>query len=97
MVSVMSFSQVGHGTVCPIPSAGYSMDCPQCGHSHLRKSLIDSLIEIQLPIAPIVHPKMISGKEFPSARFQCGIRIADSGMGCMWGVRRKAGQQGSPS
>jgi hypothetical protein len=34
-VNTNAFSQVGHGTVCPVPSAGYSMDCPQCGHAHL--------------------------------------------------------------
>src|ERR1035437_153224 len=40
-VNTNDLSQVGHGTVCPVPSAGYSMDCPQCGHSLLRKSLIN--------------------------------------------------------
>ena len=66
-IKTNGFWQVGHGTVCPVPSAGYSIDCPQCGHTHFRKSLIDSLVEIQTPIAPIVHPKMKTGKEFPSA------------------------------
>jgi len=61
-VRVIDFSQVGHGAVSPVPSDGYSMDWPQCGHSHLRKSLIDSLVEIQTPIAPIVHPKMNTRK-----------------------------------
>jgi hypothetical protein len=46
--------------------------------------------QIQPPIAPLVHPKMNSGKEFPSvspcgcvpsARFPCGIRITNCGMG----------------
>jgi len=71
-VKTNGFSQVGHGTVCPVPSAGYSMDCPQCGHSHLRKLLIGSLLEIQTPIAPVVHPKMIlaAAVQFaPSALF----------------------------
>ena len=33
------------------------------------------------PLRVVVPPKMILGNEFPSARFQCGIRIADCGMG----------------
>jgi len=33
---------VGHGIVYPVPSTGNSMCCPQCGHSHLMKSLIST-------------------------------------------------------
>ena len=50
------------------------MDWPQCGHSHLRKLLIDSLIEIQTPNAPNVQRKMILARRSspaPSARHIC--------------------------
>ena len=39
-VKTKGSSQVGHGTVSPVPSAGYSMDWPQCGHSPFRNSAI---------------------------------------------------------
>jgi hypothetical protein len=44
-------------------------------------------LKIQTPVAPVAHPKMNSGNEFPSAfirfrrdksaHFPCGIRIED--------------------
>jgi len=41
-------------------------------------------LKIQTPIAPIVHPKMNSGKEFPSV-LPCGTRpVAPAGFG--WAI-----------
>ncbi|HEX9048244.1 MAG TPA: hypothetical protein VF988_14560 [Verrucomicrobiae bacterium] len=37
-VSVNGSPHVGQFTVCPVPSEGYSMDWPQCGHSPFKKS-----------------------------------------------------------
>ena len=39
---VVGSPHIGHGIVCPVPSGGNSMCCPQCGHSHLMKSLIST-------------------------------------------------------
>jgi hypothetical protein len=40
------------------------------------KSLIDSLADIQTPNAPIVHPKLNTGKE----PFKCGMESAECGV-----------------
>ena len=39
-LSTNGSSHVGHGTVWPVPSAGYSMAWPQCGHSDFKNSPI---------------------------------------------------------
>jgi hypothetical protein len=80
-VKTNGFWQVGHGTVCPVPSTGYSMDCPQCGHAHFRKLFMDSFDApaIQTPFAPFVHPKLPLAGSLPTATLAHGHHPPERG------------------
>jgi len=77
--NVTGFSHVGHGTVCPVPSAGYSIACVQCGQLHLRKSIISTCAVIWRLV--FCHVRSVSKTKDESIRTQLRFTLSKAQFG----------------